>query len=155
MKAIQRRVADGKVLQLIQRFLAAGYLEQRQYHKTYSGTPQGGVLSPLLCNIFLHQLDEYMMKALQANETQSKGEANARRSPEYRRIENKIQRLQRKLKQTTGVARRALITELGELARQLRNTPVYAKEQKHRSKIGYVRYADDFVRHEARTVHGA
>ena len=52
MKAIQRRVADEKVLQMIRRFLDAGYLENRQYHKTYSGTPQGGVLSPLLCNTF-------------------------------------------------------------------------------------------------------
>ena len=52
MKAIQRRGADGKVLQLIRAFLAAGYLENWQYHTTYSGTPQGGVVSPLLCNIF-------------------------------------------------------------------------------------------------------
>jgi group II intron reverse transcriptase/maturase len=145
MKAIQKRVADGKVLHLIRAFLAAGYMEEWQYHKTYSGTPQGGGLSPLLCNIFLHQLDEYMMRTLRANETQTRREANARRSPEYRKIDNKIQRLQRKLKQTMGSARRALITELDEQARQLRNTPLYAKERKHRSKIGYVRYADDFV----------
>lgn len=145
MKAIQRRVADGKVLQLIRAFLAAGYLENWQYHKTYSGTPQGGVLSPLLCNIFLHQLDEYMIKELQANETQTERERRARRSPEYHRVDNKIQRLRRKLKQTTGFARRALIIELDEQKRQLRNTPYYAKERRHRSKIGYVRYADDFV----------
>ena len=44
MKAVEHRIADEKVLQVIQRFLAAGYLEQWQYHKTYSGTPQGGVL---------------------------------------------------------------------------------------------------------------
>ena len=58
---------------------------------------------------------------------------------------NKIQRLQRKLKQTTGFARRALIRELDEQARQQRNTPYFAKEHKHRSKVGYVRYANDFV----------
>ncbi len=145
MRVIQRRVADGKVLQLICAFLAAGYLENWQYHKTYSGTPQGGVLSPLLCNIFLHQLDEYMVKELLANETQTQRESNARRNPEYRRIDRKIQRLRRKLKQTTGFARRALITELDEQERQMRNTPVYAKERRHRSKTGYIRYADDFV----------
>jgi RNA-directed DNA polymerase len=43
MKAVERRIADGKVLRLVQRFLAAGYLEQWQYHKTSSGTPQAGV----------------------------------------------------------------------------------------------------------------
>jgi group II intron reverse transcriptase/maturase len=145
MKAIGKRIADGKVLQVIQAFLVAGYLEQWQYHKTYSGTPQGGVLSPLLCNIFLHQLDEYMMKELQANETQSKRESSARRNPEYRRIEGMIQRRRHKLKQASGPVRKALIKELNEQERQMRNMPYYAKERRHRSKIGYVRYADDFV----------
>ena len=43
MKAVEKRIADGKVLKMIQAFLAAGYMEQWQYHRTYSGTPQGGV----------------------------------------------------------------------------------------------------------------
>jgi group II intron reverse transcriptase/maturase len=145
MKAVEKRVADEKVLRLIRRFLAAGYMEQWQYHKTYSGTPQGGVLSPLLCNIFLHQLDEYMMRDLHANETQSKRVQRSRRNPEYRKIENKIMRLRRKLKQTQGAARQAIIRELIELERQRRDTSCYAKDKKHPSKIGYVRYADDFA----------
>jgi group II intron reverse transcriptase/maturase len=145
MKAVERRIADRKVLQVIREFLAAGYMEQWQYHKTYSGTPQGGVLSPLLCNIFLHQLDEHLMRNLQANKTQSKRVGNARRNPEYRKIANKVTRLRSKLKQTLGTARAALIRELTDLERQQRNTPVYAKEKRHPSKVGYVRYADDFV----------
>jgi group II intron reverse transcriptase/maturase len=145
MKAVEQRIADEQVLKLIRAFLAAGYMEQWQYHKTYSGTPQGGVLSPLLCNIFLHQLDEYMMKNLQANETQTKRVEHARRNPEYRKIENKITRLRRKLRQTQGTAREALIKALTELERQQRITPYYAKDKKHPSKVGYIRYADDFV----------
>jgi group II intron reverse transcriptase/maturase len=145
MKVVEQRIADEKVLRLIRAFLAAGYMEQWQYHQTYSGTPQGGVLSPLLCNIFLHQLDEYLMKNLQTNETQTKRVSNARRNPEYRKIENKVTRLRRQLKQTLGTAREALITELTNLERQQRKIPYYAKDQKHPSKVGYVRYADDFV----------
>jgi group II intron reverse transcriptase/maturase len=145
MKAVETRIADEKVLGLIRAFLAAGYLEQWQYHRTYSGTPQGGVLSPLLCNIFLHQLDEYMMKELRANETQSRRVENARRNPEYRRIEHKIRRLRHELKQTTGTAREALIKILIDLERQQRSTPYFTKDLKHPSKVGYVRYADDVV----------
>jgi group II intron reverse transcriptase/maturase len=145
MKAIERRIADEKVLAIVRKFLAAGYMEQWQYHKTYSGTPQGGVLSPLLCNIFLHQLDEYLMQDLRANEIQTKRTSNARRNSEYRQIENKIGRLRRKLKQTQGTERVAHIRKLKELERQQRDTPYYAKEEKHPSKLGYVRYADDFV----------
>jgi RNA-directed DNA polymerase len=108
---------------VIQAFLATGYMEQWQYHRTYSGTPQGGVLSPLLWNIFLHQRDEYVMKDLQANATPSKRVENARRNPEYRKIAGKIARLRHQLKQTTGTAREASITELTGLERQQRAGP--------------------------------
>jgi group II intron reverse transcriptase/maturase len=145
MKAVERRIADEKVLKLVQAFLAAGYMEQGQYHKTYSGTPQGGVLSPLLCNIFLHQLDEYLMKDLRANEAQSRRAQNARRNPEARRIASRITYRRGKLKQAQGTAREALIKELTELERKQRDTPYFAKDKKHPSKVGYVRYADDFV----------
>jgi group II intron reverse transcriptase/maturase len=145
MQAIARRIADEKILRLIQRGLAAGYLEHWQYHRTYSGTPQGGVRSPLLANIFLHQLDEYLEKALGANEPQPKRVSNARRNPEYRAIETQITRLRRQLRQTQGPDRAPLIRLLTELERQQRYTPDYAKERKHPSKLGYYRYADDFV----------
>jgi hypothetical protein len=85
------------------------------------------------------------MKDLQANKTQSKRVSNARRNPEYRRIENKVTQIRRKLKQTQGNAREALIKALTELERQQRVTPCYAKDKRHPSKVGYARYADDFV----------
>jgi group II intron reverse transcriptase/maturase len=142
-RAVGQRIADGKVLKMLRAFLAAGYLEQWQYHRTYSGTPQGGVLSPLLCNVFLHQLDEYMLKDLRANQTQSKQVENARRNPAYRKIAQKLMRLRRQLKQTQGTAREAIIAELTGLERQRRAIPYYAKDKKHPSQIGYTRYADD------------
>jgi hypothetical protein len=85
------------------------------------------------------------MRNLRANETQSKRESNARRNPEYRTIENKIARLRRQLKETQGSPRESLIKELMEMERQQRITPYYAKDDRHPSKIGYARYADDFV----------
>jgi group II intron reverse transcriptase/maturase len=114
MKAVEQRGAEEKVRPLLRAFLAAGYWEQWRYHKTYSGTPQGGVLSPRLCTIFLHPRDEDMMKHLPANEPRSTRGQHARRNPAYRKIEAKIRRGRQKLKQTLGTARQSRIRELIE-----------------------------------------
>jgi RNA-directed DNA polymerase len=57
---IRKRVTDGSVIRLIHQFLRAGVLEGELYQDTPEGAPQGGVLSPLLSNIYLHQLDQLM-----------------------------------------------------------------------------------------------
>jgi hypothetical protein len=143
MKAVARRIADGKVLSLVSAFLNAGYMENWQYHQTYSGTPQGGIISPLLCNIFLHQLDEYM-EGLGANEVQTGKESYLRRSAAYRKVDNTISRARRKLRDNPDrQARRELLDTLERLEKEQRHTPYYA--MRHHTKLGYVRYADDFV----------
>lgn len=58
MTALRRRISDGEVLRLIYRWLKAGYLWEGQYHDTDQGSPQGGVLSPLLANVYLHGFDQ-------------------------------------------------------------------------------------------------
>ena len=63
MQSVTRHVADGKVLDLIQRFLSAGVMEDGVFKPTTVGTPQGGVVSPLLANIALNQLDWRLDKA--------------------------------------------------------------------------------------------
>lgn len=62
MTALRRRISDGEVLRLIYRFLKAGYLWEGSYHDTDQGSPQGGVLSPLLANVYLHALDRAQRK---------------------------------------------------------------------------------------------
>lgn len=57
---VNRRVSDGKILKLIRGFLKAGIMEEMKVRYGSTGTPQGGILSPLLANIFLHALDEQM-----------------------------------------------------------------------------------------------
>ena len=145
MEQVRRRIADEKILQLIWRFLEAGYLEDWKFHRTYSGTPQGGVLSPLLSNIFLHQLDELMMNELGANRNQTPKQIRARRNPEYGRICNAIQRLRRKQKAGDYAARSTQGYTVEELKQQLKSTPNYCKDKRHPCKVKYVRYADDFV----------
>jgi RNA-directed DNA polymerase len=62
MKLLRRRIADKAILDLIWRFLKAGIMEKGVYRETIAGTPQGGIVSPLLANIYLHELDRYMEK---------------------------------------------------------------------------------------------
>jgi RNA-directed DNA polymerase len=57
MTALRRRISDGELLRLIYRWLKAGYLLDGQFHDTDQGSPQGGVLSPLLANVYLHGFD--------------------------------------------------------------------------------------------------
>jgi RNA-directed DNA polymerase len=57
MAALRRRISDGELLRLIYRWLKAGYLLDGAYHDTDQGSPQGGVLSPLLANVYLHGFD--------------------------------------------------------------------------------------------------
>ncbi len=58
LEQVNRRIADGKVLALIRAFLEAGVMEEMEIRYTTTGTPQGGIISPLLANIFLHAMDE-------------------------------------------------------------------------------------------------
>ena len=62
MTALRRRVSDGELLRLIYRWLKAGYLLDGTYHDTDQGSPQGGVLSPLLANVYLHAFDQALQR---------------------------------------------------------------------------------------------
>ncbi|MCK8824741.1 group II intron reverse transcriptase/maturase [Fuchsiella alkaliacetigena] len=62
MEFITERINDGWVLRIIKSWLTAGVMTEEGYKPTKQGTPQGGVISPLLANIYLHQLDQIMTK---------------------------------------------------------------------------------------------
>jgi RNA-directed DNA polymerase len=62
LRLVARRIKDKKILRLIWKFLRAGVMEKKTFHETTLGTPQGGIISPLLANIYLHELDRYMAR---------------------------------------------------------------------------------------------
>lgn len=62
IRILRNRIRDEKLIRLLWKFLKAGFLEEWQFNKTYSGTPQGGIISPVLANIYLHELDAYVEK---------------------------------------------------------------------------------------------
>ena len=60
IRILSEKIHDNRFLRLIQQMLKAGYLEDWRYHETLSGSPQGGVVSPILSNIYLHKLDVFV-----------------------------------------------------------------------------------------------
>lgn len=138
IRLINEKIKDARIIKLIYKFLKAGYLEDWQYHKTYSGTPQGGILSPLLSNIYLHELDKYVMKLKEEYDTKGKSQI----TPEYRTLANEIHRLSYHIKKAEGAERVLLLNKYQKLHKQLLKTPCTAQTNK---KIKYIRYADDFI----------
>ena len=145
VEQISRRVADEKILQLCWQFLKAGYLEDWSFHRTYSGTPQGGIISPLFANIFLHQLDEFLERELSANILQTRADVRGRLNPEYKSLCKKIYYRRMKLKTVAPDERQNLIQEIKGLEQTRREKPYYCKDKRHPGKLWYTRYADDFV----------
>ena len=135
---ISNKIKDARVVKLVYKFLKAGYLEDWVYHKTYSGTPQGGILSPLLANIYLHELDQFIMKLKDEFDTPEKG----KRTPEYRTLHNKIKNLCYHIDRKQGEEKERMIAECKALRKQLLKTPCTAQTDK---KLKYIRYADDFI----------
>ena len=135
---LSNKIKDARITKLIYKFLKAGYLENWQYHKTYSGTPQGGIISPLLANIYLHELDKFVMELKSEFDTPGVGQI----TPEYRELHNEIKRLSHRLTKVTGEEREMVLAEYKSKRQKLMTIPCTAQNDK---KLKYVRYADDFL----------
>jgi group II intron reverse transcriptase/maturase len=135
---INAKIKDARIVKLIYRFLKAGYMENWQYHKTYSGTPQGGIISPLLANIYLHELDKYVMKlAFEYNKP-----AERKYTPEYDHLVSMKKSLRKRAMKADGSKREYLIEEYERYRAEMLKTPSKSQTDK---KIKYIRYADDFL----------
>lgn len=138
VEIINQKIKDARFLKLIRSFLKAGYMEDWKYHETYSGCPQGGIISPILANIYLNELDRHVMKIKKEFDVATK----ARYTPEYTKLVGLRQRLHNKIKNSNGIEREKLIEEYKTATAQMLKLPAKQCDDK---KIKYVRYADDFL----------
>ena len=139
---LKERISDERFIRLIRKFLNAGYIEDWVYHKTYSGTPQGGIISPILANIYLDKLDKYMQEyILKFNRGKDR-----KRNPEYRKLEVKRRNLVEKLKKAESKADKDIILkDIRQVEMERRNVPYSLPMDKNYKRMQYVRYADDFL----------
>jgi len=132
LEMLSENIKDGRFIRLVKELLEAGYMEDWKYNKTLSGTPQGGVISPLLSNIYLNKFDRWVEDILipmYTRGTRRKG------NPAYRRISVKLYQM-RKKGQKEGVK---------ELLKQRRKLPSIEPEDEGYRRLRYTRYADDFL----------
>jgi group II intron reverse transcriptase/maturase len=135
LKILNKRITDPRFLHLIKQFLKAGYIENWQYHQTYSGVPQGGNLSPILANLYLNELDQTM----QAKITEFNRGKRRRERAEYRRICDRRRRAKKKARQTGDW------TTYRTLTQEMLNTQAADPQDPDFRRMYYVRYGDDFL----------
>jgi len=132
MTILKEKLHDNRFLRLMEGLLTAGYLEEWRYHATPSGSPQGGVVSPILANIYLDKLDKYIEnKLLPEYNSQGKRKVN----PSYRRILDKASKFRKK-----GMKKEAEV-----LRKQQLQLPYYDPNDDQYRRLKFVRYADDFL----------
>ena len=138
---LAKKIKDSKFLNLIRQFLKAGYVENWKYNKTYSGTPQGGICSPILANIYLNELDiKFREMKTKFDRPRSKNEW---KTPEYREIDNEMKKISYWIDHTTDREERGTLIEQYKALKKRQNTiPCHQQTNK---KFTFVRYADDWL----------
>jgi len=145
MSLLTKKIEDKRFLHLIQAMLNAGYLEDWTYHATYSGVPQGSIVSPILANVVLHELDRFM-KALK--ERFDKGK-HRRKNPKYAVYNEQIRRLRKKWdtlkgKEENAQALQDIKREIQRVDRLRKSIPSRDPFDGGYKRLYYCRYADDF-----------
>ncbi|MRB32547.1 group II intron reverse transcriptase/maturase [Bacillus thuringiensis] len=142
---LRRKISDENFIELIWKFLRAGYLDEWKFHNTYSGAPQGGIISPILSNIYLNELDVYM-ESFKNSFNQGK---RRKKNPEYENVRSKMRRLEKKIDNTNEHDDSDSIEnwkeEVKVLKKKLTQMPYSDQMDNEYRRLTYVRYADDFL----------
>ncbi len=146
LSCLRKRIQDERFIDIIRKMLQAGVMEAGQLSPSFSGTPQGGIASPILANIVLHELDTWLETQLGVNPPpESAQERNRRSNPEYMKLHYRLMDIQRYLDGRRSMPKKAtregLLQELHEKTRLRKLQP----RSLPRQVTFYTRYADDFV----------
>ena len=139
---LRERISDDRFIRLIRKFLKAGYVEDWTFHNTYSGTPQGGIVSPILANIYLDKLDKYVKEYIRHFDKGTK----RRSGKESNDLANERKRTVRKLKKIKdGTEKAALVARLKAIEQERAAFPSGDEMDGSYRRLKYIRYADDFI----------
>lgn len=139
---LKERIEDDRFIRLVRKFLNAGYLENWVFHRNYSGTPQGGIISPILANIYLDKLDKYMEEYIEKFDNGKK----RRRNPEHRKLEGRKRTVIKKLEKETDMGNILMLqNEIKEIEKRRVQIPAADSMDSNYRRLKYVRYADDFL----------
>jgi group II intron reverse transcriptase/maturase len=132
VQILSEKIHDNRFLRLVRNMLEAGYLEDWVWNATLSGAPQGGVLSPLLSNIYLHRLDTFVEQVLMPEYNRG---AERVKNPAYRKVQKAL----------TRARERGDRAEARSLRQQLRGMPSKDLHDPGYRRLRYCRYADDHL----------
>lgn len=139
---LRERISDDRFIRLIRKFLKAGYVEDWTFHNTYSGMPQGGIVSTILANIYLDKLDKYVKEYIRHFDMGTK----RRPGKESNDLANERKRTVRKLKKVKdGTEKAALVARLKAIEQERAAFPSGDEMDGSYRRLKYIRYADDFI----------
>ena len=142
VQILRERISDDRFIRLIRKFLKAGYVEDWTFHNTYSGTPQGGIVSPILANIYLDKLDKYVKEYIRHFDKGTK----RRPGKESNDLTNERKRTVRKLRKVKdGAEKAALVARLKAIEQERAAFPSGDEMDGSYRRLKYIRYADDFI----------
>ena len=141
LNILKEKIREQKFIHLINLFLKAGYIENWQYHKTYSGIPQGSIIGPILSNIYLNKFDKYMEQLINEFNCGKRRRMNK----EYNNIRSALRWVKENLNKNKNIEYNK--ERLKELKRKWKYVKGNRDDQydPNFQRIKYVRYCDDFL----------
>jgi len=132
MNILRENILDNRFLRLIEGALNAGYCEEWTSHPSLSGSPQGGIVSPILSNIYMDRLDKYVEETLIPIYTRGH---RRKGHPHYKRIGDMVDYYRKK----------GQLDKAEDLRREMQQYPSQDPKDPDYRRLRYIRYADDFL----------